>query len=106
MIGTISAIKSATKGNYANGGKVPGNSFSGDNMRGVLPNGDMVGLDSGELILNRAQQNTIASQLQGGAAQNMRLGALISGESLRMVLANNASRRGGSRSQYAISKFG
>ena len=106
MIGTISAIKSATKGNYANGGKVPGNSFSGDNMRGVLPNGDMVGLDSGELILNRAQQNTIASQLQGGAAQNMRLEALISGESLRMVLANNASRRGGNRAQYAISKFG
>ena len=98
MIGTISAIKSATSGSYANGGIIPGNSFSGDNLTASV--------NSGELILNRAQQNTIASQLQGGAAQNMRLEALISGESLRMVLANNASRRGGNRAQYAISKFG
>ena len=101
MIGTISAIKSATKGGFANGGIVPGNSFSGDNLHT-----SDYGINSGELILNRAQQNTIASQLQGGSAQNMRLEALISGESLRMVLANNASRRGGNRAQYAISKFG
>jgi hypothetical protein len=98
MIGTISAIKSATAGSYANGGIVGGSSYSGDNLTASV--------NSGELILNRAQQNTIASQLQGGAAQNMRLEALISGESLRMVLANNASRRGGNRAQYAISKFG
>ena len=98
MIGTISAIKSATSGSYADGGIIPGNSFSGDNLTASV--------NSGELILNRAQQNTIASQLQGGATQNMRLEALISGESLRMVLANNASRRGGNRAQYAISKFG
>lgn len=101
MTATISSIKSVTKGGFANGGIVPGNSFSGDNLHT-----SDYGINSGELILNRAQQNTIASQLQGGAAQNMRLEALISGESLRMVLANNASRRGGSRSQYAISKFG
>ena len=101
MIGTISAIKSATKGGFANGGIVPGNSFSGDNLHT-----SDYGINSGELILNRSQQNVIASQLQGGAAQNMRLEALISGESLRMVLANNASRRGGNRAQYAISKFG
>ena len=89
MIGTISAIKSATKGNYANGGKVPGNSFSGDNMRGVLPNGDMVGLDSGELILNRAQQNTIASQLQGGAA-NIHMQGVVRGHDILLAASNYA----------------
>ena len=93
MIGTISAIKSATKGNYANGGKVPGNSFSGDNMRGVLPNGDMVGLDSGELILNRAQQNTIASQLQGGAGK-IRVEGIVSGPNILLAGSNYALQTG------------
>lgn len=96
MIAAISSSKSA--GKFSDGGIIGGSSFSGDNLTASV--------NSGELILNRAQQNTIASQLQGGAAQNMRLEALISGESLRMVLANNASRRGGNRAQYAISKFG
>lgn len=99
MISAVTAIKQVTSaGKFADGGLVGGNSYSGDNLTASV--------NSGELILNRAQQNTIASQLQGGAAQNMRLEALISGESLRMVLANNASRRGGNRAQYAISKFG
>lgn len=99
MISAVTAIKQVTSaGKFAEGGLVGGNSYSGDNLTASV--------NSGELILNRAQQNTIASQLQGGATQNMRLEALISGESLRMVLANNASRRGGNRAQYAISKFG
>lgn len=93
MIGTISAIKSATKGNYANGGKVPGNSFSGDNMRGVLPNGDMVGLDSGELILNRSQQNVIASQLQGGAGK-IRVEGIVSGQNILLAGSNYALQTG------------
>lgn len=103
MISAVTAIKQVTSSGkgFANGGIVPGNSFSGDNLHT-----SDYGINSGELILNRSQQNVIASQLQGGAAQNMRLEALISGESLRMVLANNASRRGGNRAQYAISKFG
>ena len=59
MISTISAIKSATAtsaGKYAEGGIVPGNSFNGDMLT--------ANVNSGELILNRAQQNTIAQQLQ------------------------------------------
>lgn len=99
MISAVTAIKQVTSaGKFADGGIVGGSSFSGDNLTASV--------NSGELILNRSQQNVIASQLQGGAAQNMRLEALVSGESLRMVLANNASRRGGNRAQYAISKFG
>ena len=58
MISTISAIKSATAtsaGKYAEGGIVPGNDYN---------DGLIAHVSSGELILNRAQQNTIAQQLQ------------------------------------------
>lgn len=54
MISTIAAIKSATAGSYAEGGIVPGNNYSD----GLIAN-----VSSGELILNRAQQNSIAGQL-------------------------------------------
>lgn len=100
MISTIAAIKSATSGGFANGGKIPGNSFSGDNMRGILPNGDLVGLDAGELILNRAQQGSIASQLQGAAQQTVMVEGRISGKDI-LLSANNTNRAaGGSRGYY------
>lgn len=86
MISTISAIKSATAGSYANGGIVPGNSYTGDRLT--------ANVNSGELILSRAQQNIIASELEGSAYGNMRLEAVISGEQIRMVLNNNSRRRG------------
>jgi len=43
---------------FEQGGIVPGASFSGDKV--------LARVNSGELILNRAQQNSIASQLTGG----------------------------------------
>ena len=54
MLGTISAIKSATAGSYAEGGIIPGNNHN---------DGLIAAVSSGELILNRAQQNSIAGQL-------------------------------------------
>lgn len=98
VISTIASIKSVTQG-FADGGMVGGNSYSGDNI--------VARLNSGEGVLTAAgvrNAQTMASNTNpmGG----MQLEALVSGESLRLVLANNASRRGGSRSQYAISKFG
>lgn len=100
MISTIAAIKSATSGGFANGGKIPGNSFSGDNMRGILPNGDLIGLDAGELILNRAQQASVASQLQGAAQQTVMVEGRISGKDI-LLSANNTNRAaGGSRGYY------
>ena len=100
MISTIAAIKSATSGNFASGGKIPGNSFSGDNMRGILPNGDLIGLDAGEVILNRAQQGSIASQLQGTAQQTVMVEGRISGKDI-LLSANNTNRAaGGSRGYY------
>ena len=89
MISTIASIKSATSGNFASGGIVPGNSYSGDNMRT-----SDYGINSGELILNRAQQDSIASQIQDGGMQNLRLSATVTGEQIRLVLNNTGKRQG------------
>ena len=59
MATTISTVHSLT--GFANGGIVGGNSYSGDN---VFAGNAMV--NSGELILNHAQQNAVASELQSG----------------------------------------
>ena len=59
MISTITAIKSATAGNYAEGGIVPGNSFSGDNLT--------ANVNSGELILSMAQQDNLTSLMMQGS---------------------------------------
>lgn len=92
MIATISAIKSATSGSYASGGIIPGNSFSGDNLT--------ANVNSGELILNRSQQDSIANQLQGGATQTVVVEGRISGKDI-LLSANNTNRAaGGSRGYY------
>ena len=93
MITTIAGIKQATAGNYASGGIVGGNSYSGDNMRGVLPNGDLIGLNSGEVVLNAAQQNTLASNLKGGGAQTVHVTGMIKGSDLYLVEANYAKEQ-------------
>lgn len=98
MVGTIAAIKNATQG-FADGGMVEGNSYSGDNI--------VARLNSGEGVLTAAGvRNAQAMASNTNPMGGMQLEALVSGESLRLVLANNASRRGGSRGQYAITKFG
>ena len=68
----------------ANGYYVPGNNYSGD-VTPVLAN-------AGELILNRAAQNSIASQLSGGGMQNLHLTASVSGEDI-ILSVNNALKR-------------
>lgn len=88
MTATISSIKSVTKGGFANGGIVPGNSFSGDNLHT-----SDYGINSGELILNRSQQNVIASQLQGGAA-NIRVQGFVKGHDILLAGSNYALSTG------------
>lgn len=77
----------------AAGGTVVGNTYSGDQIPALL--------NAGEVVLNRAQVSTLASQLQGGGAQNMKLEATVSGEQLRFVLNNNGRRTG--RGEYVQS---
>lgn len=88
MISTIAAIKSATAGSYAEGGIVPGNSYSGDRLT--------ANVNSGELILSASQQNVLASRLQNNSPQNLRLTATIKGTDIQLALNNTArmQRRG------------
>jgi hypothetical protein len=95
MATTISTVHTLT--GFANGGIVPGNSFSGDQLHT-----SDYGLNSGELILNHAQQGNLASQLEGGAGlKNIQLRAMISGEDIILVTANNDDRWG--RGEYVTS---
>lgn len=84
FVGAASTIKNATKGGFAEGGIVPGNSFSGDN--------NIYGLNSGELILNKAQQNSIAGLLRQSGG--MELTATVNGEQLLFVLNSYGLRTG------------
>ena len=101
MISSITAIKQATAG-FANGGVIPGNSMSGDNLRGMTPDGTIYGLNSQEIILNRAQQGNLASQLEGGGIGNLHLDTIITGEDIRVVLNNNGRRTG--RGEYVTTR--
>ena len=70
----------------AAGGTLVGNSYSGDNIPALL--------NAGELVLNKAQQGNLASQLTGGGMQNIQLEAVITGEQMFLV-QNNRGRRTG-----------
>ena len=82
MIATIAGIKQATAGSYASGGIIPGNSFSGDNLT--------ANVDSGELILNRAQQGSIASQLNSNPMGNIQVGGIVKGHDILLAASNYA----------------
>lgn len=95
MVSTISAIKSATAGSYEQGGIVPGNSYSGDNLT--------ANVNSGELILSMAQSDRVANLLRNGNnMQNMHLTATIKGTDIQLAL-NNTSRQQG-RGTYVTAK--
>lgn len=100
MISTISAIHSAT--GYAEGGMIKGNSYSGDNLMAIGPNGSLIGLDAGEIVLNKSQQATLAQNLQGSGLSALNLTATIKGEQIRLALNNNGRRTG--RGEYVQSR--
>lgn len=95
MVSTIAAIKSATAGSYAEGGIIPGNNYND----GLIAN-----VSSGELILNRAQQNSIAGQLtsaQGGGEARpyldvetiwLGLGHLLNRKGMGEIVTTKSSR--------------
>lgn len=70
----------------ANGYFVPGNHYSGD----VTP----IMANAGELVLNKAQQGNIASQLEGAGLRNLRMSAEVKGEQIVLV-ANRYFKRTG-----------
>ena len=74
---------------------IPGNSFSGDNLRMPVDGGrSFIGVNSGELILNKAQQGIIADALSEPGMQNVQLHAVIEGEDIVLATDNYYSRAG------------
>lgn len=104
VITTIQGIKSTPViGEFlANGGIakaangfIGGTTFSGDQIP--------IMVNSGELILNRAQQGNLASQLTGGGLAGLQLEAVVRGEDLRFII-NSYGRRTG-RGEIVTTNF-
>ena len=71
---------------HAANGFVGGNNYSGD----LIP----IAVNSGELILNKAQQGNLASQLsEGSSFANLNIEKRITAEDIRLVLNNSRRRR-------------
>ena len=89
----------------AGGTVIPGNFPSGDNIRMPILGGGMAALNSGELILNKAETNVIASQLSGAASiGDYVLVSEIAGEDIRIALRRNSMRR--RKGEYVTTKRG
>ena len=95
--GITSVLKKARNTGFSEGGIIKGDSYSGDNL--YAGNGAMV--NAGEIVLNRAQTLSLASQLENRSDMvSGESNVLISSENLRIVLHNGASARGMSVGEY------
>lgn len=81
----LAALSSASK--FAEGGIVGGNSYSGDKQ--------MARVNSGEMILNKAQQGTLWNMLNGKGGLGGNVQFKIKGTDLIGVMNNEMSRRRG-----------
>lgn len=80
----VAALMSLPK--FAGGGMVGGTSYSGDTQ--------LASVNSGELILNKAQQNSLANELQSGNSQPLRLSARMSGTDILFTINNALAAEG------------
>ncbi len=91
MATTIAAIHSST--GYAEGGMIKGNSYSGDRIGGLVDGSQLVGLNAGEIVLNAAQQNMLAQNLQNNGSTVNVVGRVV-GEDI-FLSADRYARRSG-----------
>ena len=93
MVSTIAAIKTATKG-YSTGGRIEGNSYSGDNLLMPLNSGGYASLNAGEIVLNRAQTNNLANALTPQPVGNGGGAPYLTGELIFLGANNHLGRTG------------
>ena len=92
MFTMINAVHSAT--GYAEGGIVKGNSYSGDNVPALVDGSQMVGLNSGEVVLTAAMTNNLANGIQNRGFGNMNIVGVLEGEKIKLVLNRHLKRTG------------
>ena len=92
MATTISTIHSLT--GYANGGEIKGNSYSGDNLMAMGPDGGLIGLNAGEIVLNKAQSANLATSLQQGGGGTTRIVGVLKGEDIVLMADRWGMRTG------------
>ena len=90
MATTISTVHQLT--GYAKGGIVEGNSYSGDNM--AFGGDGLYGLNAGEVVLTKAMQSTLASQLQGNGLQNLNVAGRIKGTDIILSVDRSLQLQG------------
>ena len=79
----------------AAGGPLVGNSFSGDNLRGIDPSGQIYGLNAGEVVLNESQQGVLASRLSDvGGMRNIQITGHLEGETIALSVDRFGKRTG------------
>ena len=69
---------------------IPGNNMSGDNVFA-----GHAWVNSGELILNKSSQDTLAAQLENSGMQNLHLEAVVTGSQIKLALKNDDRLQGG-----------
>lgn len=93
MATTIASIHSAT--GYAEGGIIKGSSYSGDRIGGLVDGRQLVGLNAGELVLNKAQQANLAAELTNGSdGGRFSSTPYVTGEKIVLGVNNWAKRNG------------
>jgi hypothetical protein len=92
MATTIATIHSLT--GYANGGEIKGNSYSGDNLMAMGPDGGLIGLNAGEIVLNKAQSANLATSLQQGGGGATRIVGVLKGEDIVLMADRWGMRTG------------
>ena len=90
MMSMIQGIHSAT--GYAQGGIVEGNSYSGDNM--MFGGDGLYGLNAGEVVLTKAQQNNLAQTLEGNGLGNINVTGRLNGTDI-LLSADRAAQASG-----------
>ena len=94
MATTIATIHSLT--GYASGGVIKGNSYSGDNIMGMVDGGGggLVGLNAGEIVLNKAQTASVANELTNNQPRAMRVNGRISGHDIVLAADRSLAQEG------------